>query len=295
VTQVLRLLQQLEAGLDPAHPRGVEVLAYGEISAALVVPGLEGKVAKRMSGFADRAMATEYCHLVDEYVAAVRGDGISVVDTEVVLVDRPSRPPVVYLVQPLVGDLGHHALHSASDVELAGSIQMVLDRVWMVHRRAGRLQVAIDAQLSNWSFTDRGDPVLLDVGTPFMRRDGKHLFDVEIVLSAMPPGIRSYYRRGVASAYMDDYFVPRLVAVDLLGNFVKERATRRLPEGIVAANDWLDSHDLAPILRVEVDEYYEKDAAALELFLRVRRVDRAVRRLFRRDYDFILPGRVARR
>ena len=47
---------------------------------------------------------------------------------------------------------------------------------------------------------------------------GVDLFDVEIVLSAMPPGIRSYYRRGVAAAYMDDYFVPRLVAVDLLAH-----------------------------------------------------------------------------
>ena len=197
-------------------------------------------------------------------------------------------------MQPFVEDLGHHVLHSASDVELAAAIQVVMDRVWALHQRTDSPEVAIDAQLSNWSFTDPGDPVLLDIGTPFMRNDGKHVFDVEIVLSAMPPGIRSYYRRGVAAAYMDDYFVPRLVAVDLLGNFIKEGATARLPEGIVAANDWLAAHDLEPIQRSEVDEYYKKDAAALELFLRVRRADRAVRRLFRRDYDFILPGKVKR-
>ncbi len=93
---------------------------------------------------------------------------------------------------------------------------------------------------------------------------------------------------------MDDYFSPRLVAVDLLGNFIKEGATRRLPEGIVAANEWLESHDLEPIARAEVDEYYKQDAATLELFLRVRRLDRAARRLLRREYDFILPGRVSR-
>ena len=290
-----QVLQQLEVGLDTAHPDGVQVLAYGEISAALVVPGLEGKVAKRMSGFADRAKARAYCELVDDYIAALRRDGISVIDTEVVLVDRAPRPPVVYLVQPLMTDLGHERLPSVSDAELGEMITTVLDRVWTLHLRTDSPEVAIDAQLSNWSFTDPGDPVLLDVGTPFMRRSGKHLFDVETVLSAMPPGIRSYYRRGVAAAYMDDYFAPRLVAVDLLGNFIKERATSRLPEGIVATNVWLDTHDLEPILRAEVDEYYKKDAAALELFLRVRRVDRAVRHLFRRDYDFILPGRVARR
>jgi hypothetical protein len=224
---VKQVLQQLEAGLDPAHPAGVEVLAYGEISAALLVPGLDGRVAKRMSGFADLPMAQSYRDLVDDYVAVLRDSGISVVDTEVVLVERSPRPPVVYLVQPLLTGLGHHLLHSSSDSDLVEAIRTVLDRVWTLHRRGGSPEVAIDAQLSNWSFTDPTDPVLLDVGTPFMRRDGKHLFDVEIVLSAMPPGIRSYYRRGVASAYMDDYFVPRLVAVDLLGNFIKERATPR--------------------------------------------------------------------
>jgi hypothetical protein len=292
---VKQILQQLEAGLDPAHPVGVTVLAYGEISAALVVPGLEHKVAKRMSGFVDHAMASTYCDLVEDYIATLRAERIGVVDTDVVLLDRPTRPPVVYLVQPLVADLGHDKLRSASDAELAEAVQLVLDRVWTLHLRTGSEDVAIDAQLSNWSFTDRTDPVLLDVGTPFMRRNGKHLFDVEIVLSAMPPVVRSYYRRGVAAAYMDDYFVPRLVAIDLLANFIKEHATHRLPEGIMAVNDWLDTHHLELIQRSEVEEYYTRDAAALELFLRVRRLDRTVRHLFRRDYDFILPGRVARR
>ena len=271
------------------------VLAYGEISAALLVPGLEGRVCKRMSGFADHAMAAQYCELVTDYVAVLRDNGVRVVDTEVVLLDRPSRPPVVYLVQPLVGDLGNQILHTASDAELTGSIHTVLDRVWELHQRTASPEVAIDAQLSNWSFTDPDDPVLLDVGTPFVRVAGRHVFDQEILLSAVPPGIRAYYqRKGTASEYMDDYFEPRLVAVDMLGNFIKEGAVPRLPEGIVAANDWLSAHDLAPIERAQVDDYYKEDAATLELFLRVRRLDRAAKRILRRDYDFILPGRVKR-
>ena len=111
----------------------------------------------------------------------------------------------------------------------------------------------------------------------------------------MPPGIRAYYRRkGTASEYMDDYFDPRLVAIDLLGNFIKEGAVPRLPEGIVAANEWLDAHGLDPVERPQIDEYYKQDAATLELFLRVRRLDRRAKRLLRREYDFILPGKVKR-
>ncbi|MBK6762315.1 MAG: hypothetical protein IPG68_03125 [Micrococcales bacterium] len=289
------VLERLETGLDPAHPAGVRILAYGEISAALLVPGLEGQVAKRMSGFADHAMAQRYCELVRDYIDAVRDSGIRVLDTQIVLIDRPTRPPVVYLVQPLVGQLGNAILHTAGEPELAAAIQQVMDRVWALAQRSDRPEVAIDAQLSNWSFTEPADPVLLDVGTPFVRDGGRYLFDHEILLSAIPPGLRAYYRRkGAMTEYMDDYFQPRLVAVDLLGNFHKESAATRLPEAIVAANEWLDAHDLEPIARSQVDDYYKQDAATLELFLRVRRLDRASRRLFRRDYDFILPGKVKR-
>ncbi|MEZ5184529.1 MAG: DUF6206 family protein [Candidatus Nanopelagicales bacterium] len=289
------VLQRLEATLDPSHPQGVEVLAYGEISAALLVPGLEGQVAKRMSGFADHAMAQSYCALVDDYVTRVRAAGIRVVDTDVIALDRPGRPPVVYLVQPLVTDLGNQRLGAASDTELAESIHAVMDRVWTLHLGRERPEIAIDAQLSNWSFAVPDDPLLIDVGTPFVRDGGRYLFDAEILLSAIPPGLRAYYRRkGSIAEYMDDYFEPRLVAVDLLGNFIKEGATGRLPEGIVSTNEWLQAHDLRTIDRAEVDAYYKQDAATLELFLRVRRLDRAAKRVLRRDYDFLLPGRVAR-
>ncbi len=134
------------------------MLAYGEISAALLVPGLEGRVCKRMSGFADHAMAATYCDLVGEYVAVLSDNGVRVVDTEVVLLDRPGRPPVVYLVQPLLEALGNQILHTAPDPDLAAAIHTVMDRVWGLHQRADPPEVAIDAQLSNWSFSDPDDP-----------------------------------------------------------------------------------------------------------------------------------------
>lgn len=288
-------MQRLEADLDPAHPHGVTVLAYGEISAALLVPGIDGQVCKRMAGFADTAMAQAYRTLVADYIDTVRGAGIAVVDTDIVQIDREGKPPVVYLVQPELETLGNRLLKTVSDDGLADIIAVVMDRVWALHLRTEQPETAIDAQLSNWSFADPHEPVLIDVGTPFVRSGGSYLFDQEILLSAIPPGLRVYYRRkGSVTEYMDDYFDPRLVAVDLLGNFVKEGAVDRIPEGIVIANGWLEAHGLAAIDRAQVEAYYKQDAATLELFLRVRRLDRAARRLLRREYDFILPGRVSR-
>jgi hypothetical protein len=287
------VLARVEQELDPARPH-VQILAYGEVSAALLVPDLPGMVAKRMSGFTDAGMAAAYCELVHRYVRALEAVGVDVVPTEVLTVERRGRPPVVYLVQPLLDDLGNALLRTADDRALAAAIHAVLDRVWLLHERDAQPEMAIDAQLSNWSFAT-GQPVLIDIGTPFVREHGRYLFDQEILLSAIPPGLRAYYRRkGDVAAYMDDYFDPRLVAVDLLGNFVKEGAAQRLPVGLDAVNEWLGPRGLGRVTQAEVEQYYGKDAATLELFLRVRRLDRTLKRLLRRPYDFVLPGKVAR-
>ncbi|MFN8125658.1 MAG: DUF6206 family protein [Candidatus Nanopelagicales bacterium] len=305
-------LARLEARLDPSHPEraGVRVLAYGEISAALIVtdePALAGTVVKRMSGFRDASAAREYVALLTEYLTRLTDLGVETISTRAVVVPRDGRGPTVFLVQPQVSadSLGDRLLHSATDSELAEALTAVLGRVEVVLRSnlaSPDDEISVDAQMSNWVFgSDR--PVLLDVGTPFVRRGG-HQFDQEILLSAVPPGIRAYYRRkGTASEYMDDYFDARLIAVDILGNFFKEGAADRLGVGIDVVDAWLtgpavdlpqDPSRTGPVTVAEVAEYYEADAATLELFLRVRRLDRGIRRLVRRPYDFILPGPVNR-
>lgn len=306
-------LAQLEARLDPAAPElaGLTVLAYGEISAALVVadePSLAGLVVKRMSGFRDALAAETYVALLRDYLGTLTDLGVHTVPTEPVTILRPDRGPTVFLLQPQIDPtlLGHHILLEASDQELRGSLAAVLDQVATVLRRNLQTmpdELTIDAQLSNWVF-GAPQPVLLDVGTPFVRHAGRHAFDQEILLSAVPPGIRAYYRRkGTAGDYMDDYFDARLIAVDILGNFRKEGAGHRLPIGLDVVNEWLAgsgadlpqaSPEQGPVTAAEVDDYYQQDAATLELFLKVRRLDRGLRRALRRPYDFILPGPVER-
>ena len=109
--------------------------------------------------------------------------------------------------------------------------------------------------------------MLIDVGTPFIRRDGRHRLDARVVVAAAPPGIRALLLRFVADSYQDDYFVPRTVALDLLGNFHKEGAPERIGTGLDVANDWLATADIPgprnPITAKEVDDYYRQDARLL--------------------------------
>jgi Family of unknown function (DUF6206) len=301
-------LTAFERRLDPRNPgaAGASVIGYGEVSVALRLGDLPGYVCKRMSGFTGRPGTDDYTALLDEYLEALAGADIDVVRTEAVVVDRSRQPPVVYLVQPeLPGDsLGHQLLRTADEGTVAGCVEQVLDAVARLHvasTRGDRVEVAVDGQLSNWSFVVPGRPVLVDVGTPFLRRDGRHALDLELLHRPVPPGIRAYYRRrGEVRAYLDEYFDPRLVAVDLLGNFHKEGRPDRIPFGVEVVNQWFARHGDAagpgePVTVDEVERYYRKDADLLALYLRLRKADRFVRtRVLRQGYDYVLPEQVDR-
>jgi hypothetical protein len=164
----------------------------------------------------------------------------------------------------------------------------------------GGFEIAMDTQLSNWVFRGDDRPQLLDVGSPLFRSGGRVEAESETIYRAFPQPLRWWLRRSrVVERYFSDYFDLRLVLLDLLGNFAKEGIGERIPEGVVAANDWVarqpEAAEVAPIAEAEVRRYYARDAASLELSLRVRRATRfATTRILRRRYDFVLPGRVRR-
>lgn len=306
-------LAAFERALDPARPTaqpGVELLGWGEVSAVLGLPALPGWVCKRMAGFRDEPAAGRYLAVVRRYLGTLAGDGVRVVDTRLLPLRVERRRPVVYLLQPRLDParLGNTLLRAAPDETLGACLERALDVVLRVHRANGarvdgRL-LGVDGQLSNWHYppgSEIGEPALLDVGTPFMRLHGVDELDVELFLAAVPPVARAWYRRQRAvERYLDDYFTPRRVLVDLLGNFHKEGRADRLPLAVARANHWLAAHaaeldDARPIEAEAVSRYYQRDAAQLELFLRARRLDRWLRtRLLRQRYDFVLPGPIRR-
>lgn len=308
------ILEEIERRLDPSNPtaqRGVRVLGYGEVSAALTLEALPGRVCKRMAGIRDLAATQRYERLVEEYLEILRRSGLRVAETRTVTVQVPGRRPVVYLLQQHLGTegLGNTLLREADDgtlLECVDSVLASIFHVWKANReRTDGLELAVDAQLSNWHFTVTaagvGTPMLFDVGTPYVRRGGTYLIDPEIFLAAVPPLVRAYYRRARAvDRYLDHYFEPRLAALDLLGNFHKEGRPDRVPAAAERVNAWLAAHaaDFGSASRVdpgEVAGFYARDAKDLELFLKLRRLDRFLRtRLLRSRYDFVLPGVIRR-
>jgi hypothetical protein len=305
------LLSAFEQQLDPADPAagpfGAEIIGYGEVSAVLSLADLPGRVLKRMSGFPDARSARAYCGVVERYIAILAEIGIAMAPTQLVTLAPETGRHVIYLVQPRFGDdrMGQTILRCGSDEQLRGLMDRVMGEVRSVlsanaRRRDGR-RVAVDAQLSNWHWPDeRAAPVLIDIGTPFMRLHGRLEIGEEYFLRAFPPPLRGLLRRRhVVERYIADYFHFDRSVLDLIGNFAKEGAPARIPNAVAFANEWIagqpDAAELGRIDEARVRDYYTRDAGTLEWMLRVRRLNRWIHtRLLRRPYDYILPGRIAR-
>jgi hypothetical protein len=307
---VKETLADFESGLDLLKPEGrhhgTRVLDYGELTVVLVLSTLPGRAVKRVSGFADETEASQYAESVRRYIGLLEGRGIPVVETDVFSVT--GKTSVVYLVQPLLdrGRIGNSLLHSASTDELSGIIERILDRIASSLRANEQdpdgLEVTADAQISNWYFPEDGtSPLLLDVGTPVMRVGGEIKASSGFIYRSFPQPIRWVLERiQIVEDYYRDYFDLRLNITDMLGNFVKEKAAHRLPEGVKIVNRWLDrqpeGRHVDPFTLEEIERYYKSDAFLLELSLKARRVTRFIQvRLLRRRYDYILPGKIERR
>ena len=288
----------------------MEIVGYGEVSTVFSLAALPDHVCKRMAGFRDAAAVQQYVAVVQRYIARLTELGVQVAATVPVCVHTPASGELVYLLQPRLdpAGFGNHLLRDASDDVLLAAVERVLMAVHPLLRanrtpRGGRT-ITVDAQLSNWHFPVYGDdvgaPTLIDVGTPFMRCNGVDEMGLELFLAPVPAPMRPLYRRArLVERYIDDYFEPRKLLADLLGNFYKEGRPDRIDLALAHINQWLGGPgaDLGAraITRQAVDGYYRKDAQLLELFLKVRRLDRFVRtRLLRQRYNFVLPGPIRR-
>jgi hypothetical protein len=303
-------LQALEHALNPANPvtanSTVRIVGYGEVSTAFTIPALPDLVCKRMVGFRDARAVSHYLNLVAGYITMLRAAGILVVDTRLCHLPSSRARHVVYLLQSRLDDsrLGNRLLRDAGNDVFLNALDRVLSAVLLLHdandHRAGNPELAIDGQLSNWFVPADHDrrPMLIDVGTPFVRLNGCHLMDSEVLLAPVPQPLRWYYRRQRAiEKYFDDYFDPRTLALDLLGNFHKEGRPDRISIALDTVNTRLAAAlpEFDPIRSSEVDAYYQKDVALLELYLRARKADRFIKtRLLRRYYPYVLPGSIPR-
>ncbi len=281
---------RVERALQAGGPGDLQVLGYGEISAVLALDAPAGRFAcKRLPPF-DGADALEgYRACLEEYLAALAARGVAVAPTALLHLPRPGGRLAAYCVQAAfpAGALLPAELARAGEGRARALFRRLLEAV----ERAVGPELGLDGQVSNWAVA--GDElVYLDVTTP-LRRDGAgaERLDTGLFLASLPWALRGAVRRFLLREILDKYYQPRGVVLDALANLEKERLDRWLPAFLEEANV-----RLRPALgEEEVRRYYASDARTWALLQRLRRLDRAwQRRVRRRTYPFLLPGRIER-
>jgi hypothetical protein len=315
------LLQEFERGLNPASPGDSKVpariLGYGEISTVfeIQIEELRGLAFKRLSIFETLEEVEKYLAAYKEYSRLLEEEiGIRPPANGYVAFVGDTGRPILYIVQKMLPSpwLAHKALHALpveQSLLLVKRILRELRKVWDFNRRQSRLQVALDGQLSNWAIEnfdpaqltlDEQAPLLyLDTSTPLFRIQGNEQLDPELFLRNAPSFlawlIRLLFLKDVVNRYYDFH----LVAVDLLANVYKEQKAELIPDLVRVTNEFFAGEaaelGIRPVEEKEVQSYYREDAFIWSFYLSARRLDRFLRtRLLRREYPYILPGKIKR-
>jgi len=266
---------------------GIDVLGYGEISTVLrLTMGGRSYACKRLPPF-PAAAVDPYREACSAYLVALGERGVRTASSTIEIVPTKDEP-AVYCVQPIEDLLLVDHLRTADPKETVALARRLVSLVAnTIDDRLG-----LDAQISNWALDEDGDFVYIDVTTPLIRDEqGDEMLDTDLFLASLPAFLRPVVRRFLLGEILSHYYDARAALVDLVGNFTKERLEAAIPVFLDAANDTVDP----PITRKEVDRYYRNDAVMWEVLQRLRKTDRWwQRRIRRRGYPFLLPGKVDR-
>ena len=301
------LLAQFEIGLDPQNlkdsPIPATIIGYGEISAIFQIADHPDVAFKRLPLFSDLAAAEKYVRQYHEYCRLLTEAGLNLPDHQTYIIQPPDRPTAVYIAQKKLPSerFGHQLIHDLDGQEIESLFEIIVreaDKIWRFNRSARpALELAIDGQLSNWVWLENGvrpSMVFVDTSTPLFRKNGTEQLDAELFLKSAPAFLRWVLRWFFLDDVLNRYYDQRLVCMDLAANLYKEQQPALIPLAVRIINTIL-SDSIEPLTEKEVAKYYRQDKLIWTLYLAFRRLDRwFTTKLFRRRYEFILPGKIKR-
>ena len=317
----IEVLKDFERGLDPRYPDRsripARVLGYGEISTVfeIAVEGLEDYAFKRLPIFLDAEEVAAYRSMYEEYNRLLQEEVGVVLPTygHAEIVSESGRP-IFFIIQDKLSSygMGNSAIHVLPDEEVLLLVELVLGemkKVWDFNTSQQRLELAVDGQVSNWSI-EGFDPekpevnrdtrlLYVDTSTPFIRVEGVEQLNPDLFLRSAPSFLVWLLKALFVEDVVARYYDQRRVTIDLIANFYKEQRPELIPDLIARANRFFAEEaghlGIEPIRDKDVRSYYREDAFIWILYLNARRLDRFIRtRLLRREYPYILPGKIKR-
>lgn len=318
----IELLKEFEQKLDPTNPEKcpipTKVLGYGEISTVIQIGEKNNNAVayKRMPMFKNMNEAENYKILYQEYLDILSNKiGLNLVPDDIFLLhDENKRLVTGYIAQKKLptNSIGHKVIHILSVEDIHKLVKAVLREIKKVYDfndiNSAQLEVAIDGQISNWaiknfdpksnSLNENVELFYFDTSTPLMRKEGKEQLNPELFLRSAPSFLVWIIRLLFLKDVMTRYYDCRKVVIDLLANFYKEQREDLIPELVNLVNNFFEDKisigSFEPITEKDVKAYYREDAWIWRIYLTFRKVDRALHKLLKKNYPYILPRKIKR-
>ena len=316
----LSFLQEFENNLNPANASNknfdFEILGYGEISTVFGINTDENEswAFKRLPLFKSHKQAENYVEFYKSYNNKLEEIGLNLPESDGFAVKGHKGIYVAYLMQKRLNSksIAHKLLHQLPDNQTAILLQLVLEqvlKVWEHNKNHPELILGIDAQISNWSLKDydennitinnNSELYFIDTSTPLMQKDKIEQLDAELMLKSAPGFIRPLLRWFFLDDVLTRYYSFRDITIDILANFIKEQRKDLIEISLPIVNAFFEKHfeiiKEKPLLEKEVTDYYKEDKLIWSIFLATRRFDKFIQtKIFRKRYEFILPGQIKR-
>lgn len=272
----------VRAALEIRDESALPIIGRGEITIALGWPAANPTHVCKRTPPLSREEFDDYESLVLEYVETLRVSGQAVVDTQVLGVPRGDEI-VGYVVQPMLDSstLGNAVLSAAKpdpDHPMLAAVAEVAART--------TASCSVDAQVTNFSW-DGENLTLIDVGTPFLWDSSGNLrIDITPFARMLPAPTRPLAVRELIKV-VARWNHPRIVAVDVVSNLLREGLSEWTDPMLVALNRRLELEK--PITLAEAEDHYKEDLKIFPTLVKLQRVERWLTEKIRRQtYEWFI-------
>ena len=316
----IEVLKKLEKSIDTSDPEKgevpIKILGYGEISLVFELLNDPAQIAyKRIPIFDNETQVERHIWAYNEYNRLLKEDvGLNLPEYDVAWFKDEEGKIQFYCVQDKfpAESVGNKVIHQLSDQDIKTLILLVMremKKVWDYAKNHDTLDLGLDGQISNFAIIgfDPNNPkvdlntklMYFDTSTPMFRVDGNEAMEAVLFLKSAPSFLRWLLKALFLEETIGRYYDWRKVTIDLVANFFKEQKPELIPELINLVNKFFEEEandfDIVPLTLEEVTKYYKSDSRMWVIFQSVRRFDRFLKtKIFKKKYDFYLPGKIER-
>ncbi|TKJ26385.1 MAG: hypothetical protein CEE42_04975 [Promethearchaeota archaeon Loki_b31] len=316
----IEVLKKLEKSIDTSDPEKgevpIKILGYGEISLVFELLNNPEQIAyKRIPIFDNETQVERHIWAYNEYNRLLKEDvGLNLPEYDVAWFKDEEGKIQFYCVQEKLPSesVGHKVIHQLSDQDIKSLILLVMremKKVWDYSKNHNNIDLGLDGQISNFAIIgfDPNNPkvdldtklMYFDTSTPMFRVNGNEAMEAVLFLKSAPSFLRWLLKALFLEETVGRYYDWRKVTIDLVANFFKEQKPELIPELINLVNKFFEEEaidfDIEPLTLEEVKKYYKSDSSMWVIFQSVRRFDRFLKtKVFKKKYDFYLPGKIER-